>query len=328
MTLNGKNILVTGAAGLIGSNLVKRLSSDYDCRVHATYFSTPLSYGASNIDPVNANLYNDEDCHNVTQNIDVVFHCAADSSGAATHEKNPLSMFKNNTIMNMNMLEAAYRNKVKKFVWFASTTGYPEGDYSMMEKDMFVGDPYDKYFAVGWMKRYTEKLCQMYATKVKDPMTCIVLRPTNIYGPGDKIDPERSHVLAALVRKVVEKQNPIEIWGDGTEIRDVLYVSDMIDAVIEATEQVDGFDVFNIGYGTSYSVLELLDLIKHVAKYDAPYKFVPGPRMIPTRRVNIEKACKVLEWKPKVDIKDGLKMTYDWMIRVLSTEVGVTGMYD
>jgi GDP-L-fucose synthase len=328
MTLNGKNILVTGAAGLIGSNLTKRLASDYDCRVHATYNKTPLSYGASNINSISANLCNDEDCNNITQNIDVVFHCAADSSGAATHEKNPLSMFKNNTIMNVNLLNAAYNNKVKKFVWFASTTGYPEGNEQMVESDMFKGDPFDKYFAVGWMKRYTEKLCEMYATKVKDPMTCIVLRPTNIYGPGDKIDPKRSHVLAALIRKVVEKQNPIEIWGDGTEIRDVLYVSDMVDATIEAVEQVDGFDQFNIGYGTSYSVLGLLDLIKEIAKYDAPYKFIEGPRMIPTRRVSIEKAYKVLGWSPNVTLYDGILSTYRWMSKVLSTEVGVTGMYD
>jgi len=328
MTLNGKNILVTGAAGLIGSNLTKRLASDYDCRVHATYNKTPLSYEASNINTVYANLCNEEDCNNVTQNIDIVFHCAADSSGAASHEKNPLSMFKHNTIMNVNLLDAAYNNKVKKFIWFASTTGYPNGHYSMVENDMFVGDPYDKYFAVGWMKRYTEKLCEMYSTKVKNPMTCIVLRPTNIYGPGDKIDPQRSHVLAALIRKIVEKQNPIEIWGDGTEIRDVLYISDMVNATIMATEQIDEFEQFNIGYGSSYNILELLEKIKRIAKYDAPYKFIPGPRMIPTRRVSIDKAWKVLEWAPIIPINQGIENTYNWMSRVLSTEAGVTGMYD
>jgi GDP-L-fucose synthase len=328
MTLNGKNILVTGAAGFIGSNLAKRISSTYDCVVHVTYNTTPLSYGASNVFPVISDLCKEEDCNWITQNIDVVFHCAADSSGAATHDKNPRSMAKNNTIMNMNLLEAAYTNRVKKFVWFASTTGYPTGDSEMIETDMFKGDPFDKYFSVGWMKRYTEKLCELYATKVKDPMSCIVLRPTNIYGPGDKIDPKRSHVLAALIRKVVEKQNPIEIWGDGTEIRDVLYISDMIDAIIMAVEQVDGFEAFNVGYGETYSIMELLEFIRLATNYKAPHKFIPGPRMIGTRKVSIDKIKKVLGWKPKVNVKDGIEMTCRWMEQLLSLEPGVTRMYD
>lgn len=326
MTLNGKKVLVTGASGLIGSNLIERLDS-LGAKVYATIHNNHPEFNP-NVIFTNGDLTDQKFCNYATDNKDIVFHCAADSSGAATHEKNPLSMLKNNTIMNVNLLDAAYNRGVKKFVWFASTTGYPEGDYSIVEEDMFKGDPYHKYFAVGWMKRYTEKLCEIYATKVKDPMSCVVLRPTNIYGPGDKIDPKRSHVLAALVRKVVEKQNPIEVWGDGTDIRDVLYISDMIDATILATEKVEGFDQFNIGYGASYSVLELLNLIKHVAKYDAPFKLIPGPRMIPVRRVNIEKAEKVLGWKPKVNIKDGLLMTVDWMNKVLSQKKGVTRMYD
>jgi GDP-L-fucose synthase len=238
-------------------------------------------------------------------------------------------MARDNTVMNVNLLDACYRNGVKKVVWLASTTGYPEGDHAMKEEEMFVGDPFSKYFAVGWMKRYTEKLCELYSTKVPNPMSCVVLRPSNIYGPNDKIDPKHSHVLASLIRKTIEEQNPVEIWGDGQDVRDVLYVDDMVDAMILAAEKVDGFDQFNIGYGEAYSVLDLLDKIQSVAKKSVPYKLVPSsPQMIPVRRIDISKAEKVLGWTPKTKIDDGIRKTYEWMKRELGKEQGITGMYD
>jgi GDP-L-fucose synthase len=204
-------------------------------------------------------------------------------------------------------------------VWLASTTGYPYSEDPITEDKMFDGDPYDKYFAVGWMKRYTEKLCQMFSQKLKNKTVCIVLRPTNIYGPHDKIDPNRSHVLTALIRKVVEKQNPIEVWGDGQDIRDVLYVEDMVNVMILSVEKIDSFEQINIGYGKSYSVLEILEIIKEIANYNVPYKLIPtGPRMIPVRKVNIEKAKKILNWEPNIDIKDGIKRTYEWVNKKLN----------
>jgi GDP-L-fucose synthase len=189
----------------------------------------------------------------------------------------------------------------------------------MKEEEMFVGDPFDKYFAVGWMKRYTEKMCEMYATKVNNPMTCIVLRPTNIYGPNDKIEPDRSHVLTALIRKVIEKQNPIQVWGDGTDIRDVLYVDDMVDAMILSAETVEGFKQYNVGYGAAFSVLELLNYIKKVENIHVDHVLVPtAPRMIPIRKVSIEKINKELGWYPKTPLTLGIQKTYDWVKHVLS----------
>jgi nucleoside-diphosphate-sugar epimerase len=123
------------------------------------------------------------------------------------------------------------------------------------------------------------------------------------------------------MRKVIERQNPIEVWGDGTDERDVLYVSDMVDAMVVAAEKVEKFDQINIGYGSTYTVFQILDAIKKAANYEAPYKLIPtGPRMIPVRRVNIDKAEKVLGWKPKVSFEDGIARTYEWTSRKLSQE--------
>ena len=231
--------------------------------------------------------------------------------------------------MNINILEACHKNDVKKFIWLASTTGYPESNEYVTEDMMFQGEPFEKYYAVGWVKRYTEVLCKLFAEKLKKKLPCIVLRPTNIYGPGDKTDPKKSHVLPALMRKVIEKQSPIEIWGDGLDVRDVLYVSDMVDAMLLSAEKLETFEQINIGYHETFTVLQILDIIKKVANYDAPYKLIPtGPSMIPLRKVSIDKAHRLLGWAPKVSIEDGISKAYSWMLGKLSTEPGITGLYD
>ena len=327
MNLNESKILVTGASGLIGSNLIQRLEKISDDVRIVAHKKILESFHA--FETIRGDLTDSNFCQIVTRDMDIVFHCAANSSGAAAHSANPTSMAKDNTIMNLNLLDACYKNKVKKFIWLASTTGYPEGNHPMIESEMFEGDPFDKYFAVGWMKRYTEKLCQLYSVKSDSQMTAVVLRPTNIFGPNDKIDPSRSHVLPALIRKVVERQNPIEIWGDGTEVRDVLYIDDMIDAMIVSAEQVSGFDQFNIGMGKSYTVLQLLEIIQKVSGYSVPYKFVPTTaKMIPFREVSIKKAKNILGWEPKTTLEEGILKTYSWMQKELALDLDITGIYD
>ena len=99
---------------------------------------------------------------------------------------------------------------------------------------MFDGDPHDVYFAAGWMKRYAEILCRTYAEKIAQPMPTVVVRPSNVYGPYDKFDFAVSHVTAALIRRVVERHNPLEVWGTGEDIRDLIYVDDFIEGLLAA----------------------------------------------------------------------------------------------
>src|SRR5262249_54017716 len=146
-------------------------------------------------------------------------------------------------------------------LWLSSTTGYPASDRPMKEAEMFLDEPFEKYYCAGWMKRFTEVLCQMYGEKLNPRMTTIVLRPTNVYGPHDKFDPRRSHVTAALIRKVVERQDPIEVWGTGDDVRDLIYIDDMVEAMVWAMEQLTSYTVLNIGLGKGYSVKQILQLV-------------------------------------------------------------------
>lgn len=319
MNLNGKNILITGTSGLIGANLATQVINRYNCSLTVTHHESKLRSTDVSLYSKTGDLLNPAYCDEITKGQDVVFHCAAKSYGAAVMENEPMLLVKDNIIMNINMLEACHKNGVKKFVWLASTTGYPDTTDAVTEDMMFQGEPFEKYYAVGWVKRYTEVLCKLFSEKLKKSLPCVVLRPTNVYGKYDKTDPKKSHVLSALMRKVIIKQNPIEVWGDGTDEKDVIHVDDMVNAMLLAAEKIDTFNQFNIGYGETYTILQLLDKIKAIANYDAPYQLIPsGPRMIPVRKVNIEKANQLLGWKPTIKIDDGLKNMYDWMVTELN----------
>jgi GDP-L-fucose synthase len=179
---------------------------------------------------------------------------------------------------------------------------------------MFVGDPYEVYFPVGWMKRYTEVLCRLYSRKLKETMCVQVLRPTNIYGPFDDFAWKTSHVLAALIRKVIERQNPIEVWGTGDDIRDLIYVDDMVDACLSILPKSDGYDPVNVGLGKGYSVKQMLKLICEADGYhDAKIVFNSDkPSMIPVRLIDASRAEAKYGFKAKTDLPEGIKKTVKW----------------
>lgn len=313
-SFNNKKVLVTGATGFVGVNLVKRLLP-LGASVRATVHKKEPVICDSRINYVKCDLTQMKDCHGVVDGIDYVFHCAASTSGAATIDKTPLVHVTPNVVMNAQLLEAAYFNKVKKFLWLSSSTGYPpSGDRPVKEEEIMNGDPYEKYFCVGWMKRYTEVLCRMYSEKLKNPMVTIVLRPTNIYGEYDDFEFETSHVFAALIRRVVERQNPIEVWGTGDDVRDLIYVGDFIDAVLLGLENIDCYNTFNIGLGKGYSIKEILRMMLEVDGYtDAKIIFDPSkPTTIPIRLVDTTKAETVLSFKASTGLKEGIKKTIKW----------------
>ena len=311
---DGKKVLVTGASGFVGTNLLLRLLST-DARIRAVVHHRRPWVQDPRIEYLACDLTLPEDCRRATDGVDYVFHCAASTSGAAVISQTPLVHVTSNIVMNAYLLESAYMARVKKFLWLSSSTGYPPtGERPVREEEMLQGDPYDKYFGVGWMKRYTEVLCRMYGQKLKNPLLTVVLRPTNIYGEYDDFLFETSHVFAALIRKVVERHDPLEVWGTGEDVRDLLYVGDMIDVMLQAMEQVDNYDVFNIGSGRGYRVKELLAMMLEAEGYQqARVVFDPSkPQMIPIRLVDVQKAKERFGFKPAVDVGEGIKRTLTW----------------
>ena len=313
MNWEGKKVLVAGGTGLVGTNLIKRLLPT-KAKIWATYHNRKPQFIDNRIQYVYAELTDTHVCRLAVDGMDYVFMCAVAKGGAAVMAKDPLPLFTPNILMYTHLIEAAYRAGVKKFLFLGSSTAYPEsGEHLVKEDEMFNGDPWDKYFLIGWHKRFGEKLCQIFSQKVKDPMPCVVLRPTNIYGPDDDFHFETSHVTPALIRRAVERQDPFTVWGDGSEVRDLIYVGDLIDAMLLAMEKVDGYDPVNTGLGKGYSVKEIMATIFDIEDFHPKVVFDTfKPTMIPKRLVDISKAERLLGWKPKTDLREGLEKTINW----------------
>ncbi len=309
--LKGK-VLVTGGAGFIGSNLVEKLTKQ-GIKVRATLHTKNAVIENDNIEYIHCDLTDANDCAKACDGVSYAFLCAANTSGAAVMEKTPLVHLTPNLIMNARMLEAAYAARVKKVLFISTNTVYPVTDYPVKETDV-ENEFFEKYFIVAWMKRFSEIMCEMYSTKIKKNMQTIIVRPANVYGPRDDFEWETSHVLPALIRRVVERHNPIKVWGDGKDIKDFIYVEDLVEGLISAMEKIDGFDVVNIASGQGYC---LQDLLKNIIKLDgfenARIEFdTTKPTMIPKRLINPSKAKEILGFESKTPIEEGLRKTIEW----------------
>jgi GDP-L-fucose synthase len=164
------------------------------------------------------------------------------------------------------------------------------------------------------MKRFTEIVCDMYSNRIKESMKTVVVRPGNLYGPFDKFDWEKSKVIPAIMRRAIEKHNPFEVWGDGMDLKDFLYIDDLVDGLILAMEKLEEFEPINIASGVPVTIRDVLSEILKSADYeDADVQYDSSkPTMIPKRMIDISLAKEKLGFKPKVSLEDGIQRTVDW----------------
>ena len=312
--MNGLNVLVAGGAGFIASNLILRLKEEGAC-VRASIHNKPMQIPVDGIEIVHTDLSELDACRKAVEDINCLFHCAANTSGAAVMATTPLVHVTPNVVMNAHLLEAAYEEGVKKFVFISSGAAYPPtGEHPVAEEEMFDADPVDVYYPVAWMKRYTEILCRTYATKIAAPMSTLVIRPSNIYGPYDKFDFATSHVTAALIRRVVERQNPLEVWGTGQDVRDLIYITDFLDGLMLAVKKCDFYDEINICSGIGVTIMEILQTALEVDRFDdADIRLdAEKPSTIPVRLMDGSRARDLLNFRAKVGLAEGLDHTIQW----------------
>jgi GDP-L-fucose synthase len=310
-------ILVTGASGFIGSHVLRTLFEKGYKNLRSTTYSRTLRkdfYGWETVENHHGDLRTAEFCEKITREVDVVIHCAANTSNALDTKFNPLLHVTPNVEMNTNLMEQSWKNKVTKFMFISSNTVYPDMglDYCREEADVQGTPLIPVYKAVGGMKRYTESLCDFFSNQIHEPMQCIMIRPSNAFGPNDKFDYEKCHVTPASIRKVADGLNPIPVWGDGSDVRDLLYVEDMADGIVFLTENVDTYDKFNVCYGQGFTVNEVLAMLKEIDHNDNPIEYVNNKAfMISVRLLSSEKINQ-LGWKPKYQLREALEKAMNW----------------
>ena len=304
--------MVTGGAGFVGVNLIKRLL-DEGADIRATLHINKPVLNDNRIEYFYGDLRIEENCQKAVAGVDYVFMCAANTSGAKVMATTPLVHLTPNILMNMQMLQAAYTARVKKFLFISTNTVYPLTDFPVKESDV-TNNFYESYHIVAWMKRFTEIVCEMYSNRIKEPMKTIVVRPGNLYGPYDKFDWEKSKVIPAIMRRAIERHDPFEVWGDGMDLKDFLYIDDCIDGLMLAMEKLEEFEPINIASGIPVTIRDVLTQILKSADYDdADVQYDSSkPTMIPKRMIDISLAKEKLGFEPKVSLQEGIRRTVQW----------------
>ena len=309
-----KKVLICGASGFIGQNLVESLLNRDDCEVYGTYLnSEPIA--DARIKMIRVDLTNKDDVNRIIQGIDIVIQAAAVTSGVKDIVTKPYIHVTDNAVMNSLIFRAAYEHKVSHIVFFSCTVMYQSGDEPVKETDFNANQEiYPNYFGVGWTKVYIEKMCEFYSRIGNTKYT--VIRHSNIYGPHDKFDLERSHVFGATVTKVMTTKDGgrIVVWGSGEEERDLLYVSDLVEFVkLAIDKQKSRFELYNVGYGTSISVSGLVKrIIASSGKKIGMETDLSKPSIKTKFCLDTTKARKSLGWSPKVSLDEGIRKTIEW----------------
>lgn len=309
-----RKVLICGSTGFIGRNIAESLVTRDDLELYGTYFnSEPLD--DSRIKMIKADLRNDEHVNRVIDGMDMVIQAAATTSGAKDTINKPYYHVTDNAVMNSLIFRSAYEHKVSHVVFFSCTVMYQSSDVPVRETDFDASkEIYPSYFGIGWTKVYIEKMCEFYARLGSTRFT--VIRHSNIYGPYDKYDLERSHVFGATITKVmtVRDGGKIVVWGDGSEERDLLYVSDLVKFVeLTIGKQESAFELYNAGYGSSISVKDLV--AKIIASSGKNLKIehdLTKPSIKTKLFLDTAKAKSSLGWSPEVSLDEGIRKTIDW----------------
>lgn len=305
MTFWDKRILVTGGAGFLGSFLVEKLKEK---GVHEDSLRIPKSK--------DMDLRRWENCIKAAKDIDIVIHLAARVGGIGYNQKYPATLFYDNAIMGIQLMEATRREGVEKFVAIGTVCAYPKfTPVPFKEEDLWGGYPEETNAPYGLAKKML--LVQSQAYRRQYGFNSIYLLPVNLYGPRDNFSPESSHVIPAIIKKVFDAKESgkdfITVWGTGKATREFLYVEDAATGIILATERYNKPDPVNLGSGFEISIKDLVNLIAELAQFDGEIRWdTSKPDGQPRRCLDISKAKKEFGFKAKTDFREGLKRTIDW----------------
>ena len=310
-----QKILITGAGGFIAHHMVNYLK-DKGFWVRAVDIVEP-EFENSNADEFKLlDLRLKDAAEEAVEGVDQVYHLAADMGGIGYITAFHADISKNNILMNTHMLEAARLEGIERFFYSSSACVYP--DYrqdsneldGLKEEDAYPAAPEEGY---GWEKLFTEKLCQYY-TQDYDLQTRVA-RFHNVYGPLGTFDGGKEKAPAALCRKIAKSnsEDDIEVWGDGEQTRSFMYIDDCVEGIYRLM-QSNHSEPLNLGTDLMVSVNQLVDIIASVAgKKINKIHDLSKPQGVRGRNSDNTKLSEFLNWTPDIDLKDGMKITYEWI---------------
>lgn len=317
-------VLVTGASGFIGSHLVNYLKEKgyfvkaADIKPASECY---LRLGADEF--CHSDLRDYSNCLSVTKDVNYVFHLAANMGGIEYITSVGAEIMRDNTLMNVNMLEACRINSVKRIFYSGSACVYPIYRQQkplidpLKESDAYPADPNEYY---GWEKLYMEKLMEAYQRDFGSEVR--LARFHNVYGPYGTYKGRKEKAPAALCRKVAlaEDGDSVEVWGDGKQTRSFLYIDDCLRAV-DMLMQSDYYQPLNIGSDRLVTIDELAQMIIKISGKNLTIRHdLSKPQGVRGRNADLTLITKVLGWEPKVSLEEGLEKTYKWILEQVTKE--------
>ena len=300
----GAKIYVAGHRGLVGAAIVRALQS-------ASYENLLLR-SRNDLDLTDQTAVRDFFQANKPE---YVFLSAAKVGGIHANNTYPAEFIRDNLLIQSNIVDSAYSSSVKKLLFLGSSCIYPKLAPQPMKEECLLTGPLEttnEWYAIA--KIAGIKMCQAYRRQYG--FNAISLMPTNLYGPGDNFDLEKSHVLPALIRKFHEAKeqdlSQVVVWGTGTPRREFLYVDDLADAALFLMDNYDDEHIVNVGVGEDVSITELAELVSKIVGYHGSIIYdTSKPDGTPRKLLDIAK-LNALGWRAKIQLEEGIETTYQW----------------
>jgi GDP-L-fucose synthase len=303
--LAGKRVWVAGHRGMAGSAIVRRLKSE-SCEI--------VTIDRNNLDLMRQA---DVDAWMAAAKIDVVFLAAATVGGILANATRPAVFLYENLAIETNIIHASWRTGVKKLLFLGSSCIYPRmADQPMREEALLTGplEPTNEWYAIA--KIAGIKLCQAFRRQYGCDFVSVM--PTNLYGPGDRYDPQGGHVVAALIMKIhqakMEDRSTVELWGSGTPKREFLFSEDLADACIFVAKNYSGEMFLNVGTGIEMTILELAESIAKIVGWNGTFTFDRSkPDGAPRKMMDVSR-LRELGWTAPTAFATGMHAAYEWYL--------------
>ena len=292
--------LVTGGGGFLGSHLVERLSGDG----HDPFVARRRDYDLTDAAAV-TRLFEDA-------RPELVYHLAAEIGGIGANRANPGRYWYANLVMGAHVLEESRRRGVDKLVTVGTVCVYPKhAPVPFREEDLWNGYPEETNAPYGTAKRALLVGGQAYREQYG--LNAVYLMPAGLYGPRDNFDLQTSHVVPALIRKMLENADQVVLWGDGSPTRELLYVDDCVEALVLAAERYDGAEPVNVGTGEAISIRELAELVAEQTGFGGEIVWdTSKPNGYPRRKLDTSRAERLFGFRARTPLDEGIRRTIAW----------------